>query len=116
MHDTADPSLSRLKINAVNLYYMSEFSDGTTDTIQISIDIIHQVERTAVIWQQYLTNLLRKSGMIKNKNYSSDPGNPVEVDGNVCWNVRGLYWTSIREDDYCHYNLTFEAQHYFAIT
>lgn len=111
MKDSSDPALSRLKINAVNLYYMNEYSQSTLDVLQASIDIIHQVERTAILWQDYITRLLRQSGMTKNKYYSDDPGNPTNKYGNVFWDVRGLRWTTINTDDYVQYNLTLELTH-----
>lgn len=116
LHDPSDPALSRLKINAVNLYFMAEYSEGPIDILQASIEIIHQTERTALIWQDLLTTLFRKSGIIKNKKYSVDPGNPTDEPGNVYWNVRDLRWTTVSETDYVHYNCTFNLHHYFAIT
>lgn len=115
MKDPTDPSLARLKINAVNLYYLSEYSSDTLDVLRVSVDIIQQNERTALIWQDFLTNLFRTGGIIKNKKYTVDPSNPTDEYGNVFWDIRDMNWVIIAADDYCHYNCTFDLNHTFAI-
>lgn len=113
MFSSSDPALSRLQVGAVNLYFMGDSSEGTLDVLQTSIDVVHQEERTAIYWMDILTNsILRKSGITKHYNYDT-PSSPTEETGNIIWDIRGLNWTYVANDNYCHYNCTFDLIHIY---
>lgn len=110
--DADDPEMSRLKINYVNVSFLSDTSDGLVDNVDVSIDVIHEKERTAIIWQNLLHNqVLRMSGMVKNKDYETNPDSPSDVYGYIFWDVRSIQWDKIPNDNYAHYNCTFNISH-----
>lgn len=115
MFDGDDPTQERLLLNAVNVAFLTDDSDGTLDVSLVSVDVISTKERTALAWQDLLTKkILRQSGMIKNKDFSVDPDNPTDNYGNVYWNIREIKWVNVDNPNYCHLNATFELYHFIA--
>lgn len=115
MFDGDDPEQGRLHLNAVNVSFLSDESEGTLDVTLVSVDIIHTKERTALAWQDLLIkNMFRQSGIIKNKDFLADADNPTNLYGNVYWNIRGIRWNYVDNPNYCHINATFDLWHFIA--
>lgn len=113
MFDSDDPESSRLMLNAVNIYFIRDLADNLLDLTEVSIDIIHTKERTAMQWQTIVYDkLLRKGGIIKKQDYDTNPSSPTDLYGSVFWDIRDIIWEKIPNDNYCHYNATIVLHHH----
>lgn len=112
LFDGDDPTQDRLKLNTINLSYLGDDSADTLDITTVSIDIIHTKERTAIEWQDYITNsILRKPGMIKNQDMVTDVDNAIDLYGFISWDIRDIRWVNVDNPNYCHLNSTFDLYH-----
>ncbi len=111
------PSQVRLKLNCANISFMSDRESDHLQYTTVSIDIIHQKARTAIQWQDTITEkLLKKAAIIPNLDYSIDPNNPSALYGTISWSREDIDWIEIENNNYTHLNTTFELTHVIPVT
>jgi hypothetical protein len=107
------PETSKLKLNAVNIFFLSDAADGPLFRTTVSIDIIHDNEFTALTWQGIVVEILRKCGYVKKQDYTTPASpTPQTESGYIYWEANKIKWDAIPDDEYVHLNATFDLVHY----
>lgn len=111
--DPNDPSASVLKPNAINVQFL-KLSADTVATQQVSIDIIHDTENTAVDWMESVWTLLRSAFYTPLYNYST-PSAPVAKHTNIMWDRDSVKFIPVMSENFVRYKCVLPLKFYAII-
>lgn len=108
------PEEAQLQVNALNVDFRTMEFRTDISSQKVSLDVIHEVEDTALIWSNDVFDLLSKRFYISKYDYTT-PTVPVLLPGTIYWDRNAIDFKEINVDYYARYNCTFNLYHYISL-
>lgn len=99
--DTNFPDNNHLKMNAVNVQFLTDKAQVCISNLTVTVDVVYDNELDAVDAAAQLQNLLSQSGLTPLLDYSNRGSDPVPLGSFLYWDPTLVQFRPIYGDSYC---------------
>lgn len=109
--DPNNPGAGEMETNAVNVQFLTMDYDIHIGVIQVSIDVLHEDQLTAMSFTKSVWDILSAAFYTQKYDYSSGSAVAVSPKTNLYWKT-AIKFRPIKNDFYFHYNCTLALHHH----
>jgi hypothetical protein len=108
------PEEGLLKVNALNVDFQTQSFRTDISTQMVILDVINEVEDTALSWASTIFELLSKRFYISKYDYAYTPARLLP--GSIYWDRDAIDFREINVDYFARYSCTFNLYHYILLS